>query len=132
MKQLRIVIADDSDDIRNAIVEALSKVNGLMIVGEAADGAQAFWLYNRTSPNLLILDLGMPKASGFEVLQTIREKDNATIIIIFTADPGLSLRDACINAGANFYLDKSELSALINICQHLQQEEQCCSTVNCA
>jgi DNA-binding NarL/FixJ family response regulator len=122
MKQLRIVIADDSEHLRNLVVEALSKVDGLMVVGEAADGAQAFWLYNRVSPDVLILDLSMPKASGFEVLETIREKDKSTVIIIFSADPGLALRDACLNAGANFYLDKSDLGPLIEICRQLQQE----------
>ena len=122
MKQLRIVIADDSEHLRNLVVEALSKVDGLMVVGEAADGAQAFWLYNRVSPDVLILDLSMPKASGFEVLETIREKDKSTVIIIFSADPGLALRDACLNAGANFYLDKSDPGPLIEICRQLQQE----------
>lgn len=123
MKQLRIVIADDSALIRSLIREELSKVNGLLAVGEAADGMQAFWLYYRMSPDILILDLGMPKASGLEVLQTIRKTDQSTVIIIFTADPGLALRDACLKAGASFYFDKSELSYLIGVCQQLQLDD---------
>jgi len=122
MKQLRIIVADDSEPIRNHIVEALTKEGGFMVVGEAVDGSQAFWLYNRVSPDVLILDLSMPKGSDFEVLETIREKDKSTVIIIFTSDPGLALRDPCLKAGANFYLDKSDLSPLIDICRQLQQE----------
>ena len=124
MKQLRIVIADDSAIIRSLIREELSRVNGLLAVGEATDGMQAFWLYNRMSPDVLILDMAMPKASGFEVLQTIRKTDQLTTIIIFTADPGLALRDACLKAGASFYFDKSELNYLIGVCQQLQIEDE--------
>ena len=123
MKQLRIVIADDSAMIRSLISEALSKVDGLLAVGEAADGVQAFWLYNRMSPDVLMLDLAMPKASGFEVLQTIRKTDKKTVIIIFTVDPGLALRDACLSAGASYYFDKSDLSSMIGVCQKLQEEK---------
>lgn len=124
MKQLRIVIADDSALIRSLIRQELSRVDGLLVVGEAADGTKAFWLYNRMSPDVLILDLGMPNATGFEVLQTIRKTDQSTIIIIFTADPGLALREACLKAGASFYFDKSELSYLIGVCQQLQIEDE--------
>lgn len=124
MKQLRIVIADDSTLIRSLIREELSRVDGSLVVGEAADGTQAFWLYSRMSPDVLILDLGMPNASGFEVLQTIRKTDQATVIIIFTADPGLALRDACLKAGASFYFDKSELGYLVSVCQQLQRKDE--------
>lgn len=122
MKQLRIAIADDSTMMRDHVREELSKIPGLTAVGEAKDGAQAFWLYHQMYPDVLLLDLTMPKASGLEVLQLIRKKDKTTVIIIFTADPCMVLRDACLKAGANFYLDKSELASLVGICQQLQQE----------
>jgi DNA-binding NarL/FixJ family response regulator len=120
MKQLRIVIADDSAMMRSQIRKALSEETGLVAVGEAANGAQAFWLYHQMYPDVLILDLSMPKPSGIEVLQEIRKKDRDTVIIVFTADPALALRDACLSVGANFYLDKSELNSLVNICRQLQ------------
>jgi CheY-like chemotaxis protein len=98
-----------------------SKVTGLVAVGEAVDGAQAFWLYHQMEPNVLILDLNMPGASGLEVLKAVRKTDKETVIIIFSADPELELRDACLRAGANFYLDKAQLPSLIDICQQLQE-----------
>ena len=116
MKQLRIVIADDSVIMRSQIREALSEVHGLMIVGEATDGAQAFLLYNQMQPDVLLLDLSMAKASGLEVLQIIRKSDESTVIIIFTADPSPALREACLKAGVNFYLNKSEIDSLVSIC----------------
>jgi two-component system invasion response regulator UvrY len=121
VKELRIVIADDSALIRDYIRQSLSKVPGVVAVGEAVDGAQAFWLYHQMEPNVLVLDLNMPGTNGLEVLEAIRKRDKETIIIMFSADPTLTMRDACLSAGANFYLDKAELSSLIDICQRLQE-----------
>lgn len=124
MKPLRIVIADDFAAIREVMRMELSNVPGLTTVGEASDGAQAFWLYHQMYPDVLILDLTMPKASGLEVLQKIREHDKSTVIIIFTADPSLVLREACLHAGANFYFDKSDMKSVIETCRSLQKKQK--------
>jgi DNA-binding NarL/FixJ family response regulator len=122
VKELRIVITDDSAIMRDYIRQSLSEVPGLVAVGEACDGAQAFWLYNQMYPDVMILDLNMPGTNGLEVLHAIRKNDKKTIVIMVSADPALALRDACLKAGANFYLDKVELPSLINICQQLQNQ----------
>jgi DNA-binding NarL/FixJ family response regulator len=106
--------------MRDYIRHSLSRVPGLVAVGEAVDGAQAFWLYHQMEPNVLILDLNMPGTNGLEVLRAVRKTDQETVIIMFSADPALELRDACLSAGANFYLNKSELATLVDICQQLQ------------
>jgi DNA-binding NarL/FixJ family response regulator len=121
VKELRIVIADDSAIMRDYIRQSLSKVPGLVAVGEAVDGAQAFWLYDQMEPDVLILDLNMPGTNGLEVLNAVRKTDKETVIIMFSADPALVLRDACLAAGANFYLDKAQLASLIDICRQLQK-----------
>jgi len=122
MKNLRIVFADDSTFIREKIREALSKVPGLIAAGEAANGAQAFWLYYQMRPDILILDLSMPSPSGLEVLQEIRKRDQETTIIVFTTDPIMMLRDAVLEAGADFYFDKADLSSMVKVCQMMQEE----------
>ena len=122
MKNLRIVFADDSSFIREKVREALAQVPGLIAVGEAANGAQAFWLNYQMRPDILILDLSMPSPSGFEVLQEVRKKDKETTVIVFTTDPILMLKDAALEAGANFYFDKANLSSLVKVCKMLQEE----------
>ena len=107
--------------MRDYIRQSLSKVPGLVAVGEAVDGAQAFWLYHQMEPHVLVLDLNMPGTNGLEVLTAIRKTDKETVIIMFSADPAQELREACLSAGANFYLDKAELPSLIGICQQLQE-----------
>jgi len=59
----------------------------------------------------------MPHRSGIEALKEIRQEDPEIVIIMFTADPSVVLRDVCLEAGANFYLDKSQLQELIDICE---------------
>jgi DNA-binding NarL/FixJ family response regulator len=122
MKNLRIVFADDSPYIRAKVREALAEVPGLVAVGEAVNGAEAFWLYHQMRPDILILDLSMPSPSGLEVLHEIRKSDKETTIIVFTTDPIMMLKDAALVAGANFYFDKSDLSSLIKVCKMLQEQ----------
>ena len=125
MKSLRVVFADDSAIIRDRIREVLSREPGLIALGEAANGAEAFWLYYKMRPDLLILDLSMPSPDGVEVLQEIRKHDQETKIIIFTADPGMMLKKSCLEAGANYYFDKSDLASLVKVCHHLLEEQLC-------
>ena len=117
LKELRVVLADDSELIRQLLQQALSHVDGLRLIGMAVDGAEAMTLAKRCSPDVLILDIGMPYKSGIEVLKEIRRDNMSLVIVMFTAEPSSVIRDACLKAGADHFLDKSELDALIGICR---------------
>ena len=120
MKELRIVIADDSLLIREELEKLLSEITGVTIVGVATDGSLALWMAQTVNPDVLILDMSMPEMSGLHVLQEIRKKDKSMTVIIFSADPALILQQACLKAGANYYLNKSQLNELATICQDLR------------
>jgi DNA-binding NarL/FixJ family response regulator len=122
MKELRIVIADDSLIIREELQKVLSEITGVTIVGVATDGSLALWIAQAVNPDVLILDMSMPEMSGLHVLQEIRKKDKSMIVIILSADPALILQEACLKAGANFYLNKSQLDELATICQDLRND----------
>jgi len=117
LKELRVVLADDSELIRQLLQQALSNVEGLTLIGVAEDGAEAMTLARRCSPDLLILDIGMPYKNGIEVLKEIRRDNMSLLIVMFTAEPSAMIRDACLKAGADHFLDKSEIDALIGICR---------------
>ena len=120
MQQLRIVIADDSLSVREQLERTFSQLEGLNVAGLAADGAHAYWMVQVLNPDVLILDLTMPRVTGLEVLQEIRKTNQSIVIIVFTADPVLILRDACLEAGANYYVNKAHVDQLLEICQRLQ------------
>ncbi|HET6863085.1 MAG TPA: response regulator transcription factor [Pyrinomonadaceae bacterium] len=117
MKDLTIVIADDSPVVREHLKRALAQVEGCMLVGMAVDGVEAINMVRALKPDIVVLDIAMPHRSGIDALKEIRREDPEIVIIMFTADPSDVLRDVCLEAGANFYLDKSQLQELIDICE---------------
>lgn len=116
MKPLRIVIADDSEIFRDLLHRSLRIIAGFNVVGIAADGFEALQLTRELKPRVLILDISMPHKDGIEVLKAIRTNDSSTVVIMFTADPVSYLRKTCLEAGANYFLGKTQIAELIEIC----------------
>ena len=87
---MRVVIADDDDDIRAAVRLLLGGESEVEIVGEAGDGAAAIDLVRELKPDILILDLAMPIATGVEVLGQVKEIAPATQVLLFTAFPDVA------------------------------------------
>ncbi len=122
LKELKILVADDSILIRELLERALARLEGCSLVGMAADGLEAINMIRALKPNVVVLDITMPHRSGIQVLKEIRKEDPDTAIIMFTADPSTVLREVCLEAGADYYLGKSELTELIEICREKLHE----------
>ena len=116
LKELKIVIADDSKAISDVVSRTLSEIEGFKVVGVAANGAEVLRLVRERQPHLLILDISMPIIDGVAVLEELRAEGSSIVIVMFTADPTRFARKACLDLGANYFLDKSEISELIEIC----------------
>src|SRR5215510_6295815 len=116
LKDLRIVIADDSAPIREQLGRAFAQVDCCTLIGMAEDGHEALNMVRALRPDVVVLDISMPQRSGVQVLREIRSEDPETVIIMFTADPSVVLREVCLESGANFYLDKAQLNELVAIC----------------
>jgi DNA-binding response OmpR family regulator len=67
-------------------------------------------------PDFVVLDIPVPHRDGIRVLSQIRRESPSAVIIIFTADPSVVLQEVCLEAGANYYLHKTQLRELIDIC----------------
>lgn len=119
VKQLEIVIAGDAVLIRERLQRALSRIDGCLVVGAAADEDAATALISSLDPVVVILDIRLPHKNGIGVLREIRKSNPSAVIVIFTADESVVLRDACLEAGANFYLNNSQTADLLDICRHL-------------
>lgn len=83
-KPWRIVVVDDHPVVREGIRVCLRDVKNLEIVGEARDGAEGIEQVRVTHPDVVLLDLTMPKMSGLEALPGIRRADPQTRIIVLT------------------------------------------------
>lgn len=80
MKTLRILIVDDEAPARNLLRELTSKLSDIEVVGEAENGFEAVKLAEECEPDLLLLDIQMPKLSGFEVLELLSDRFPAIFV----------------------------------------------------
>ena len=107
MSSTRVLIADDHPLIRSGLRALLSRESEFEVVGEAADGYQALELVEQLKPDVVMLDVSMPRLNGIDVAQKITEKTPSTRIIIVSihSDEGYVLR--ALKAGAKGYLLKA-------------------------
>ena len=105
---MKVIIADDSSEIRKRIIAMLSGLaERIEMIGEAANVEDAINSIHEHNPDLVILDIRMPGGSGIDVLKKIRKKNDAPVIIILTKYPRSQYREKCMEAGADFFFDKS-------------------------
>lgn len=116
MKELKILIAEDSQLLGRLLERTLSGIEGFKVVGIATDGRRAIYLKQELKPHVLLLDITMPYKDGIEVLREIRATDASTLIIMFTAEQSPLTKKVCMEAGADYFLDKSQIAELIRIC----------------
>ena len=101
----KILIADDSDAIRLVLKDILS-IGEHEVLGEAVDGAEAVEFYQKFSPEILLLDLAMPKKDGLTVVKEVMELDPKAKIILITASDDQKVITECLNCGASSYISK--------------------------
>jgi len=101
----KIMIADDSDAIRLVLKDILS-IGEHEIVSEATDGVEAVDFYKNNIPELLLLDLAMPKKDGLTVVKEIIQFDPNAKIILITASDDQKIIQECLDSGAKSYISK--------------------------
>jgi len=103
---IRILVVEDHPIVRQGLVALLNVVDGVEVVGEAADGAEAIQEFETRHPDVTLIDLRLPKMSGVEVIQRIRaDHAQARFIVLTTYDGDEDIYRA-LQAGARAYLLK--------------------------
>jgi DNA-binding response OmpR family regulator len=104
---VRVLVADDEDDIRALVGLAIGKA-GCTVVASVADGSAALVAARADLPDLAVLDVSMPGATGLEVCAELRADPATTGIRILLLSAGASLDDVArgLAAGADAYLAK--------------------------
>jgi DNA-binding NarL/FixJ family response regulator len=105
----RILLADDHTLVRHGVRALLRKERTWKVVGEAANGAEALEKAKKLRPNIVILDIVMPKMDGLEAARQIRSSLPNTKIIVLTMHESDQMVRRVFEAGAQGYVLKSDL-----------------------
>ncbi len=107
---IRTLIADDHHLVRAGIKALLEQVEDIVVVGEAADGQSTLELVKREIPEIVIMDIAMPKLNGAQAIRKITELNLAVNVVILTMYSDHALIRQSLSYGARGYLLKSSVS----------------------
>lgn len=103
---IRVLIVDDHSLYRRGLQTVLDTEDGIEVVGEAADGIEAVDRAEDTLPDVIVMDVGMPKRGGIEACRVIKQRvPSARILMLTSSEDEANLFEA-VRAGANGYLLK--------------------------
>lgn len=102
---LRLVVVDDEPAVRTALCHVLAD-SGFEILGTGADGLEAVDLVRLHRPDVVLLDVRMPKLDGVEAARRIREMDGGVRIVVFSAQGDAAFGRSAVAAGADAFLLK--------------------------
>jgi DNA-binding NarL/FixJ family response regulator len=110
---IRVVVADDQRVVRDGLVLLLDLLDGVEVVATAADGEQAVALAREHRPDVVLMDLGMPRCDGIEATRRLRDEPDVHVLALTTYADDRSVLDA-LRAGARGYLTKDAGAAAIH------------------
>ena len=116
LRELKILLIDESEAFRKRVRNAFALFVGFQVFDEAATGREGIEIARSLHPDLIVFD---PSAdpTGVEVLHEIRRHDLRVLIAVFTTDYSAAMRDACRDAGATFFINKSRIRDLLDVCE---------------
>lgn len=121
-----ILIVDDSKTSRRILKEILESA-GHVVIGEAVNGEDGFIQYKELQPDIVTMDITMPKMDGIEALELIKHENSAAVVIMITAAGQKNKVVEAIKAGAREFLtkpfDDEEIIRVVNeVAQGLETE----------
>lgn len=109
--EVKIIIADDHSMVREGLKQLLELEGDIKVIGEASDGEDCLKILQRVVPQILLLDIDMPKINGLEVLKQIKEKKIDLKVIILTVHNEIEYLLKAVEIGIDGYILKDSDSA---------------------
>ncbi len=104
---IRILVVDDHPIVRQGLKTLLEGHSGWQVVGEAADGAEAVEKAKDLNPDVMVLDVTMPRMNGLEACRLLRRQSPALEILFVTQHDSPQMMREALEAGARGYVVKS-------------------------
>jgi DNA-binding NarL/FixJ family response regulator len=108
MPPARTLIVEDYAAFRNLLALTLQKEARCIVIGEAVDGLQAVQQAEELQPDLILLDLSLPKLNGMEAFRRIRKLSPRSKVVILSQDSSPEIAQGALRLGAVGYLLKSD------------------------
>lgn len=105
-RQIRVLLCDDVQAFRVLMRHTLGEWPGIEIVGEAADGEEGIGLVEQLKPDVVLLDLSMPRCDGMEAIPRMRECNPSAQIVALSGFSAERMAASIIDRGAYAYLEK--------------------------
>lgn len=119
---MNVLLIDDHPVVRSA-VRVFLKHNGFNVVGEASDGVIALKMIAEIDPDIIILDIDIPKLDGLGVLNRLKALPKEYRVLVLTGVKSNEIAVRCVHAGASGYLSKaSDMSELLDACMALKRD----------
>jgi DNA-binding NarL/FixJ family response regulator len=116
MNKLKVLVADDHEGFRRLLASFLRSQPGVEIVGEAANGAEAISQTEKLHPDLVLMDLDMPKCDGYEATREIKHRLPGTKVVILSIHSGDEYRRRAWQNSADGFIDKGSMKhALLEV-----------------
>ncbi|MDM0011583.1 response regulator transcription factor [Variovorax sp. J22P168] len=108
-----VIVVDDHPAIRLAVRSALEATGNIKVIGESNDGPSALAAIRELRPDLVILDLDLPRLSGLDLIDRVRKSQPATRLLVLSAQQESIFASRTVQAGANGFMSKSENMAAV-------------------
>jgi DNA-binding NarL/FixJ family response regulator len=112
---IRVLIADDHHLVRQGIRTLLEKMNGIEVVGEAATGQEAIDLTVELKPNVVVMDIAMPRMDGAQASEYILGMDTPTEVVILSMHSDTILAQQLLRMGIKGYLLKESIAEELSL-----------------
>jgi DNA-binding NarL/FixJ family response regulator len=107
---IRVLLADDHHLVRTGIRALLEKADDIQVVGEAVDGQEAIELAERLVPDVLLIDIAMPRLNGIQATERVRALGLGTQVVILSMHSDQTLVRRALQYGARGYLLKRSVT----------------------
>jgi DNA-binding NarL/FixJ family response regulator len=115
MSKLKVLLADDHDSFRRILVAFLKAQKGIEVVGEAIDGQEAVEQAEKFHPDLVLMDIHMPRQNGIEATKAIKNRWPATKVFILSMDPSEFYQKNTQDFADGFIAKSSMKNALLKV-----------------
>jgi DNA-binding NarL/FixJ family response regulator len=111
---VRVVLVDDHDLFRTGLRTLLEEQEGVQVLGEASDGAEAVRLVGEAAPDVVVMDLNMPTMSGVDATRRITAQSPLTrVIVLSISDNDADVMDAIVAGACGYLLKDSSIESVV-------------------